>query len=69
MLMILAGKEKVKKVSSMDKVYDVFADGYICREDMELNAPPERYIEITSDLLIKNAARWFIEGLKEGEQE
>ena len=52
----------------MDKVYDVFIDDYICREDMELNAPPERYIEITSDLLIKNAARWFIEGLKEDEQ-
>ena len=50
----------------MDKVYDVFIDDYISREDMELNAPPERYIEITSDLLIKNAARWFIEGLKEG---
>ena len=56
-------------MSSIDKVYDVFADDYICREDMELNAPPERYIEITSDLLIKNAARWFIEGLKAGEQE
>ena len=50
----------------MDKVYDVFADDYISREDMELNAPPERYIEITPDLLIKNEARWFIEGLKEG---
>ena len=32
----------------MDKVYDVFVDDYISREDMELNAPPERYIEITS---------------------
>ena len=53
----------------MDKVYDVFIDDYIDRENMELNAPPERYIEITSDLLIKNAARWFIEGLKESEQD
>ena len=53
----------------MDKVYDVFADDYISRKDMELNTPPERYIEMTSDLLIKNAARWFIEGLKEGEQD
>lgn len=53
----------------MDKVYDVFADEYIFREDMELNAPPERYMEITLDLLIKNAARWFIESLTIGEQE
>lgn len=51
----------------MDKVYDAFIDNYICREDMELNAPPERYMEITSDLLIKNAARWFIEDYKAGE--
>ena len=57
----------IRRVSRMDKVYDVFIDDYISREDMELNAPPERYIEITSDLLIKNAARWFIEGLKESE--
>lgn len=41
----------------MDKVYDVFADDYICREDMELNAPPERYMEITSDLLIKKCGK------------
>lgn len=52
----------------MDKVYDAFIDDYIDRENMELNAPPERYMEITSDLLIKNAARWFVDGLMEGEQ-
>lgn len=52
----------------MDKVYDAFIDDYIDRENMELNAPPERYMEITSDLLIKNAARWFIEDLKVGDQ-
>lgn len=52
----------------MDKVYDAFIDDYIDRENMELNAPPERYMEITADLLIKNAARWFIDGLMEGEQ-
>ena len=51
----------------MDKVYDAFIDDYIDRENMELNAPPERYMEITSDLLIKNAARWFIEDYKAGE--
>ena len=52
----------------MNKVYDSFADEYIDREDMDLFAPPERYVEIDNNLLIKNAARWISEGLKEGEQ-
>lgn len=50
----------------MNKVYDVFADEYIDREDMNLYAPPERYMEIDDNLLIKNAGRWLNEGLNEG---
>jgi len=53
----------------MSKVYDVFADEYIDAEEMDPAAPPERYKEITPDLLIKNAARWLREGLKEAEGE
>lgn len=51
----------------MNKVYDVFADEYIDVEGIDPIAPPERYKEITPDLLIKNAARWLREGLKEVE--
>lgn len=51
----------------MNKVYDVFADEYIDVEEIDPIAPPERYKEITPDLLIKNAARWLREGLKEAE--
>lgn len=50
----------------MTKVYDVFADEYIDREDMDLYAPPERYMEIDDNLLIKNATRWLSEGLNDG---
>lgn len=50
----------------MTKVYDVFADEYIDREDMNLYAPPERYMEIDDNLLIKNATRWLNEGLNDG---
>ena len=50
----------------MTKVYDVFADEYIDREDMDLYAPPERYMEIDDNLLIKNAVRWLNEGLNDG---
>lgn len=53
----------------MSKVYDRFADEYIDREDMDLFAPPERYVEINNDLLIRNSARWLVEELKGGEQE
>lgn len=50
----------------MTKVYDVFADEYIDREDMNLYAPPERYMEIDDNLLIKNATRWLNEDLNDG---
>lgn len=53
----------------MSKVYDRFADEYIDREDMDLFAPPERYVEINNDLLIRNSVRWLVEELKGGEQE
>ena len=49
----------------MSKVYDVFADKYIDRKDIDPIAPPERYKEITQDLLCKNAARWIKEALLE----
>lgn len=42
-------------------VYDVFADKYIDELDIDPIAPPERYKEITEELLIQNAARWFAE--------
>lgn len=44
-------------------VYDVFEDKYIDDTEKEINAPPERYIRVTQDLLIENAARWIVEGL------
>ena len=47
----------------MSKVYDVFADKYIDIIDIDPIAPPERYKEITQDLLCKNAARWIEEAL------
>lgn len=53
----------------MSKVYDRFADEYIDREDMDLFAPPERYVEINNDLLIRNSVRRLVEELKGGEQE
>lgn len=42
-------------------VYDVFTDKYIDELDIDPTAPPERYKEITEELLIQNAARWFVE--------
>ena len=47
----------------MSKIYDVFADEYIDEREIDPIAPPERYKEITLDLIVQNAARWFIEGL------
>lgn len=43
----------------MTKVYDVFANKYIDKEDMSLYAPPERYIEIDDE-------RWLNEDLNDG---
>ena len=48
----------------MTRIYDVFADEYIDEEDVDVNAPPERYKEIDTDLLITNAARWILEGIR-----
>ena len=48
----------------MKKVYDRFADEYIDESEMMPYAPPERYTEITEELLVENAARWFLTALK-----
>ena len=53
----------------MNKVYDTFADKYIDVSEIDTSAPPERYKEITSDLLISNAVRWFIEAFTEEEKD
>ena len=47
----------------MRKMYDVFADEYIDETEIDPIAPPERYKEITPDLIAQNAARWLLEGL------
>lgn len=46
------------------RVYDRFRDEYIDEEDMDLIAPPERYVQITEDILIENATRWLVKELK-----
>ena len=48
----------------MKKVYDRFADEYIDESEKIPYAPPERYTEITEELLVENAARWFLTALK-----
>lgn len=48
----------------MKKVYDIFADEYIDESEINPIAPPERYTEITEDILVENAARWFLTELK-----
>ena len=48
----------------MKKLYDRFADEYIDESDKNPYAPPERYTEITEEILIENAARWFLTALK-----
>lgn len=48
----------------MRKVYDRFADEYIDESEKSLYAPPERYTEITEEILVENAARWFMTALK-----
>jgi hypothetical protein len=47
------------------KVYDTFADEYIDESEMEMIAPPERYVAITEEVLINNASRWFTEAFKQ----
>lgn len=46
------------------RVYDTFRDEYIDEEDMDQIAPPERYVQITEDMLIENATRWLVKELK-----
>ena len=41
------------------KVYDKFADEYIDEMEKETSAPPERYIELSEELILQNAAKWF----------
>lgn len=53
----------------MSKIYDVFADEYIDEREIDPIAPPERYKKITLDLIVQNAARWFIEGLSMNDEE
>ncbi len=48
----------------MKKVYDRFADEYIDESEIIPYAPPERYTEITEELLVENAARWFLTALR-----
>lgn len=48
----------------MKKVYDRFADEYIDESKKSPYAPPERYTEITEEVLVENAARWFLTALK-----
>lgn len=53
-----------QKGEPMSKIYDVFADEYIDEGDVDVNAPPERYKEVDDDLLISNAVRWIVEGIR-----
>ena len=48
----------------MKKVYDRFADEYIDESEKSPYAPPERYTEITEEILVENAVRWFLTALK-----
>ena len=48
----------------MKKVYDRFADEYIDESEKIPYAPPERYTEITEEILVENAVRWFLTALK-----
>ena len=52
------------QVNNMGKVYDRFIDDYIDENEMDINAPPERYAVITPDMLVANAARWLCEVIK-----
>ena len=48
----------------MKKIYDRFQDEYIDESGKNPYAPPERYTEITEEVLIENAARWFLGALR-----
>lgn len=56
----------------MRAIYDVFSDEYIKESDIDPIAPPERYKEITEELLISNATCLLdqeTEDMREGEHE
>ena len=54
-----ATSEAVQRGWQSMKVYDKFADEYIDEMEKEPSAPPERYIELSEELILQNAARWF----------
>lgn len=45
------------------RVYDRFADEYIDEMEKDPFAPPERYIKLSEELILQNAARWFCQAL------
>jgi hypothetical protein len=51
------------------KVYDRFAERYIDETEIEVIAPPERYVMVSEKLLIENAAKWIVEGLTQIDKE
>ena len=52
-------------MSGNKQVYDVFEDRYINAEDIDKTAPPERYKEITWELLLSVGAAWIYKNLEE----
>ena len=46
------------------RVYDRFADEYIDEKEKDPIASPERYIELSEELILQNATRWFCQALK-----
>ena len=47
------------------RVYDRFMDEYIDEMEKDPFAPPERYIELSIELILQNAARWFCQALRD----
>lgn len=47
------------------QVYDALADKFIHAGDIDPTAPPERYKEITWELLLSLGAAWIYENLEE----
>lgn len=41
------------------RVYDSFADEYIDEKKKDPTAPHDRYIKLSEELILQNAARWF----------
>lgn len=46
------------------RLYDRFKDEYVEEEDVDLTAPPERYVKVDSDLIINNGVRWLVEAMR-----